>query len=110
VYIGGYKDEKNNVLYLRHNGPEHVLCYAPTRSGKGVGLVLPTLLSWTDSALITDIKGELWALTAGWRKKYAKNKVLKFDPTCTDGSGSRFNIIEEIRFETEHEFKDTQNI
>jgi type IV secretion system protein VirD4 len=29
--------------YLRHNGPEHVLCFAPTRSGKGVGLVIPTL-------------------------------------------------------------------
>jgi len=33
--------------YLRHDGPEHVMCFAPTRSGKGVGLVLPTLLSWT---------------------------------------------------------------
>ncbi|MFX6330768.1 type IV secretory system conjugative DNA transfer family protein, partial [Acinetobacter baumannii] len=30
--------------YVRHDGPEHVLCYAPTRSGKGVGLVVPTLL------------------------------------------------------------------
>src|SRR3546814_16354122 len=32
--------------YLRHDGPEHVLCFAPTRSGKGVGLVVPTLLTW----------------------------------------------------------------
>ena len=31
--------------YLRHDGPEHVLCFAPTRSGKGVGLVVPTLLT-----------------------------------------------------------------
>ncbi|WP_456739247.1 type IV secretory system conjugative DNA transfer family protein [Bradyrhizobium sp. USDA 4471] len=37
--------------YLRHDGPEHVMCFAPTRSGKGVGLVLPTLLSWTSSAV-----------------------------------------------------------
>ncbi|WP_163226447.1 type IV secretory system conjugative DNA transfer family protein, partial [Campylobacter fetus] len=110
VYIGGYKDEKGDTQYLRHNGPEHVLCYATSRSGKGVSLVLPTLLSWIHSVLIIDIKGELWALTAGWRKKYAKNKVIKFDPTCIDGSGARFNIIEEIRFETPHEFKDTQNI
>jgi len=35
--------------YLRHNGPEHVLAFAPTRSGKGVGLVIPTLLSWPHS-------------------------------------------------------------
>ncbi|PXW57859.1 type IV secretory system conjugative DNA transfer VirD4/TraG family protein [Chelatococcus asaccharovorans] len=32
--------------YLRHDGPEHVLCFAPTRSGKGVGLVVPTLPTW----------------------------------------------------------------
>ena len=31
--------------YLRHDGPEHIMSFAPTRSGKGVGLVVPTLLS-----------------------------------------------------------------
>src|SRR3546814_6314241 len=46
--------------YLRHDGPEHVMAFAPTRSGKGVGLVIPTLLSWTGSAVIHDIKGENW--------------------------------------------------
>lgn len=109
VYIGGFMHNKS-TQYLRHNGPEHTIAFAPTRSGKGVGLVLPTLLTWAESALIFDIKGELWALTAGWRKKYAHNKVLKFDPTCTDGSGVRFNILEEIRLNTIHEIKDTQNI
>ena len=44
--------------YLRHNGPEHVLCFAPTRSGKGVGLVVPTLLTWPGSCIVHDIKGE----------------------------------------------------
>ena len=53
--------------YLRHNGPEHVLAFAPTRSGKGVGLVIPTLLAWSESAVIYDIKGENWARTAGFR-------------------------------------------
>ena len=38
--------------YLRHNGPEHVMVVAPTRSGKGVGLVVPTLLTWTGAAEI----------------------------------------------------------
>lgn len=109
IYIGGYQ-YKNDVEYLRHNGPEHTIVFAPTRSGKGVGLVIPTLLSWLESCLIFDIKGELWALTAGWRQRYAKNKVLKFDPTCTDGTGVRFNILEEIRLNTIHEVKDTQNI
>ena len=36
--------------YLRHEGPEHVLTFAPTRSGKGVGLVVPTLLSCKHAA------------------------------------------------------------
>ncbi len=43
--------------YLRHDGPEHVLCFAPTRSGKGVGLVVPSLLTWPGSAIVHDIKG-----------------------------------------------------
>lgn len=54
--------------YLRHNGPEHVLCFAPTRSGKGVGLVIPTLLTWPGSLSCSryqrrEIKGENWNLT-----------------------------------------------
>ncbi|NIJ41469.1 type IV secretory pathway TraG/TraD family ATPase VirD4 [Parvibaculum indicum] len=57
--------------YLRHDGPEHVMAFAPTRSGKGVGLVIPTLLSWTGSAVIHDIKGENWQLTAGWRSRFS---------------------------------------
>ena len=44
--------------YLRHDGAEHVLCFAPTRSGKGVGLVVPTLLTWPGSSIVHDIKGE----------------------------------------------------
>ncbi|MEP0315823.1 type IV secretory system conjugative DNA transfer family protein, partial [Hyphomonas sp.] len=44
--------------YLRHDGPDHVMAFAPTRSGKGVGLVVPTLLSWPHSVLVHDIKGE----------------------------------------------------
>jgi len=63
--VSSWVDNHGKQHYLRHNGPEHVLCYAPTRSGKGVGLVVSTLLSWGDSAVITDLKGELWALTAG---------------------------------------------
>ena len=51
---------------VRHDGPEHVFCFAPTRSGKGVGLVIPTLLSWPHSTIVYDIKKENWALTAGW--------------------------------------------
>jgi type IV secretion system protein VirD4 len=46
VVLGRFKRN-----YLRHDGPEHVLCFAPTRSGKGVGLVIPTLLTWPPSTI-----------------------------------------------------------
>src|SRR5262249_10971902 len=70
VYVGGWCAGRSNRLhYLRHNGPEHVLAFAPTRSGKGVGLVIPTLLAWSESAVVYDIKGENWAKTAGFRAK-----------------------------------------
>jgi type IV secretion system protein VirD4 len=108
VYVGGWEDKNGNFYYLRHNGPEHVLTYAPTRSGKGVGLVIPTLLSWPASAVITDLKGELWALTGGWRQKYAKNKALRFEPAGKNGV--RWNPLDEIRIGTENEVGDVQNL
>ena len=94
-----------NGRYLRHDGPEHVLLVAPTRSGKGVGLVLPTLLSWTQSAVIHDIKGENWALTAGWRSRFSH--CLRFDPT--DPRSARFNPLLEVR-KGAQEVRDVQNI
>lgn len=109
VYVGAWLDKKGKHHYLRHNGPEHVLCYAPTRSGKGVGLVIPTLLSWPHSAVVTDLKGELWALTAGWRQKHANNKVLRFEP-ASPTSSIAWNPLEEIRLRTEYEVGDVQNL
>ncbi|ENW3126187.1 type IV secretory system conjugative DNA transfer family protein [Neisseria gonorrhoeae] len=109
VYVGGWVDKKGTLHYLRHSGPEHVLTYAPTRSGKGLGLVLPTLLSWPHSTFITDLKGELWALTAGWRKKYAHNKVIRFEPASAQGSAA-WNPLDEIRVGTEYEIGDVQNL
>ena len=109
VYVGGWVDAKGTLHYLRHSGPEHVLTYAPTRSGKGVELVIPTLLSWPHSALIADLKGELWELTAGWRQQHAKNKVLRFEPAAAEGT-VRWNPLDEVRLGTEHEVADVQNL
>ncbi|EHZ7866596.1 conjugal transfer protein TraG, partial [Citrobacter freundii] len=91
--------------YLRHDGPEHVLCFAPTRSGKGVGLVVPTLLTWPASAIVHDIKGENWTLTAGFRAKHGR--VLLFDPT--NAGSSAYNPLLEVR-RGEWEVRDVQNI
>ncbi len=109
VYVGAWIDQAGNIRYLRHAGPEHVLCYAPTRSGKGVGLVVPTLLSWPHSVFVTDLKGELYELTAGWRQQYAHNKVLRFEPATAAGSCC-FNPMDELRLGTEHEVGDVQNL
>lgn len=91
--------------YLRHNGPEHVMAFAPTRSGKGVGLVVPTLLSWTGSTVIHDIKGENWTLTAGWRARFSH--CLLFNPT--DARSARYNPLLEVRRGAD-EVRDVQNI
>ena len=91
--------------YLRHDGPEHILCFAPTRSGKGVGLVVPTLLTWPGSAIVHDIKGENWTLTAGWRARFGR--VLLFDPT--NAASAAYNPLLEVR-RGEWEVRDVQNI
>jgi type IV secretion system protein VirD4 len=92
-------------VYLRHDGPEHVLCFAPTRSGKGVGLVVPTLLTWAGSAIVHDIKGENWHLTAGWRSRFGR--VLLFDPT--NPRSSAYNPLLEVR-RGDQEVRDVQNV
>ena len=96
---------KLDRAYLRHDGPEHVLCFAPTRSGKGVGLVVPSLLTWPGSAIVHDIKGENWQLTAGFRSRHGR--VLLFDPT--NAKSAAYNPLLEVR-RGEWEVRDVQNI
>jgi type IV secretion system protein VirD4 len=91
--------------YLRHDGPEHIMAFAPTRSGKGAGLVVPTLLSWTGSTVVHDIKGENWELTAAWRARFSH--CLLFNPT--DARSARYNPLLEVRRGVD-EVRDVQNI
>ena len=97
--------EREGKYMLRHNGPEHVFCFAPTRSGKGVGLVIPTMLTWPGSVICYDIKKELWASSAGWRKQFSR--CWRFEPTSPDSV--RFNPLLEIR-KGEYEVRDVQNV
>jgi len=90
---------------VRHDGPEHVFVFAPTRSGKGIGIVIPTLLSWNRSVLVYDIKKELWTATAGWRRQFSR--CWRFEPTAPDSV--RFNPLLEIRRGVA-EVKDAQNV
>lgn len=100
VHLGKWRGR-----YLRHDGPEHVMAFAPTRSGKGVGLVVPTLLTWTGSTVVHDIKGENWNLTSGWRSLFSH--TLLFNPT--DPFSAKYNPLLEVR-RGEHEVRDVQNI
>lgn len=109
VYCGAYYDEgTGRTHYLRHDGPEHICALAPTRSGKGVGLVIPTLLSWPESAFILDRKGENYAITAGWRRTIG-NIILRFDP-AEPAVGCAWNALSEIRHRTRYQISDVQNI
>ncbi len=119
-YVGGYPDDKGEPRYLQHAGAEHIIAFAPTRSGKGVGLVLPTLLGgWKESVVVHDIKGENYLLTAGWRRSIGQ-RVLKFNPGFglegDEDVGNQlaqcchFNPLEEVRIGTPFEVKDVMNI
>ena len=127
-YVGGIPDNRDQTEYLQHAGAEHIICFAPTRSGKGVGLVLPTLLGgWQESVVVHDIKGENYLLTAGWRKSIGQ-RILKFNPgfgmaadpltgveTNNGDRGTKeqcchFNPLEEVRIGTAFEVKDVMNI
>jgi type IV secretion system protein VirD4 len=91
---------------LRDDGPEHIACIAPTRSGKGVGQVIPTLLTWPASVLVHDMKGENWAITSAWRARFSN--VIYFNPTDLEKS-AHFNPLLEVR-EDENQIRDVQNI
>jgi len=81
---------------------------APTRSGKGVSLIVPTLLSWGESCVVLDSKGELFNMSAGWRAQHANNVVIRFDPASSE-NGAGYNPLDCIRFETKNEIGDVQN-
>lgn len=108
IYLGAWR-ERGRVHYLRDCGSGHVLIEAPTRAGKGVNTIVPTLLAWPHSALIHDFKYELWPLTAGARRQNG-SLCLKFDPVNPDDPGVRYNPLEEVRLRTPYETADVQNL
>lgn len=103
IVLAQTNDSKKQLL--RHDGSEHCFVFAPTRSGKGVGIVIPTLLSWRSSVIVYDMKRENWDITAGWRSQFSH--VLRFEPTATHSV--RFNPLLEVR-KGENEVRDVQNI
>ncbi|BEV51113.1 type IV secretory system conjugative DNA transfer family protein [Burkholderia contaminans] len=81
--------------YLRFAGQQFVLLAAPARSGKGVGIVIPNLLSYSDSVVVLDIKQENFRLTAGFRRAHGQ-AVYLFNPFAEDGCTHRYNPLSVI--------------
>lgn len=87
------------------NEKTHIAVVAPTRSGKGVGIIIPTLLNWRQSTFVFDMKGENYALTSGYRNEVLGNTILKFQPYSFQDSIS-YNPLAEVRIGTIYEVKD----
>jgi type IV secretion system protein VirD4 len=102
----GHLTTKNLLTY---GGPEHMFLYAPTRSGKGVGVVVPNLLNWPGSAVILDIKKENWTLTAGFRKCGGQDVYL-FDPLEPNGKTHRWNPLSTVRRGGDFQIEDLQRL
>ena len=64
---------------VRLPGQQHVILAAPSRSGKGIGVVIPNLLTYSDSMVVLDIKGENYEITSGWRASQGQ-EIYRFDP------------------------------
>jgi len=103
--ISGRVLGKFDGQYLTYGGIEHAIIVGGSRSGKGVGHVVPTLISWPHSAFIYDRKGELWHITADHRKTFSH--VFYFSPT--DPDTVRWNPLFEVR-KGAMEIADIQNI
>lgn len=102
---GVFLGKTQNGQYLRHDGPEHYAVIAPTRSGKGAGIVVPTLLTWRGSCIVYDLKEENFQRTAGERSKFSD--ILYFNPNTLQTT--RFNPLMEIR-QGILEVRDAQNL
>lgn len=93
------------VRYIIENLKTHIALIAPSRAGKGTGVIIPTLLNWLGSVFVLDMKGENYQITAGYRKHALKQTILKFKPYGLEDSIS-YNPLAEVRIGTAYEVKD----
>lgn len=100
---------KYGSRFLMLGGELHALVSAPTRSGKGVSIVIPNLLNWPESVVVLDIKLENWGITSGYRKKYGQACYL-FNPASADGNTHRYNPLTYISEDINWRVDDVQKI
>ena len=115
VFKAGLVGEKGIIVgklgrsYLMFDGMQHVSISAPTRTGKGVGFVIPNLLSWPDSAVVLDLKQENWDLTSAYRRKRGQACFL-FNPAAADYRTHRWNPLGYISEDLNFRIDDIQKI
>ncbi|MFI3257022.1 MAG: type IV secretory system conjugative DNA transfer family protein [Spirochaetales bacterium] len=97
---------KKQAQFIEHSGKANTLLLAPTGSGKGVGVLIPTLLNYKGSMIIFDPKGENYNITAGYRKGFSR--VIRFAPLSE--FTARFNPVMAIRDGDEYAFSDANLI
>ena len=83
---------KSGGRILRLGGQRFAILAAPTRSGKGVGVVVPNLLDYLESVVVLDIKQENFGLTSGWRAAQG-HEVYLFNPFAEDRRSHRWNPL-----------------
>jgi type IV secretion system protein VirD4 len=81
---------------LRYDDEGHLMTVAPTRSGKGVGPVVSNLLSYPGSVVVTDPKGENYAVTAAWRRSALHHEIVALDPFDVVGGQGAVNVLDVI--------------
>lgn len=98
-----------NGQVLMFPGQEFVMLAAPTRSGKGVAVVIPNLLNWSDSLVVLDIKLENFKITSGFRAAHGQ-EVFLFSPFAEDGRTHRWNPLDAISRDPNFMIGDIQTI
>ncbi len=88
--VGKYKGE-----YLMYRGQDFLMLAAGTRSGKGVSMVIPNLLTYPDSVVVEDIKGENYLYTSGYRRRCGHETYL-WAPFAEDGRSHAYNPLDYI--------------
>ena len=117
IKAAGFFESKNNSLiigkigknYLYYAGQQFAILAAPTRSGKGVGIVVPNLLTYKESVVVLDIKQENFNLTSGFRKQYG-HEVFLFNPFAEDGKTHRWNPLTYITSDVRGRVSDIMSI
>jgi type IV secretion system protein VirD4 len=104
ILIGRFRGQ-----FLSLPGQLSVMLSAPTRSGKGVGVVIPNLLNWPDSVVVLDIKGENHAITAGYRAAHGQ-AVYAFSPFDEEARSHRWNPLTAVRTSPLHRVGDLLGI